>query len=161
MNNLIVHDFGKLKINQDGTWFHNDEKFNHQGIAELFSRSIVKDSDDDNYYLKLGTNKVSFEYDITPYIIIDIDFHDKELDFISNIGKIISINEIKTLFLTEDSRILIKNESKLYLLSKRAYNFILNYFDEDDNGYFIKIDNFKLKLMNYSKYTRKEVKSKK
>lgn len=150
MNNLIVHDFGKLKINQDGIWFHNDEKFNHQGIAELFSRSIVKDSDD-NYYLQLGNNKVPFEYDITPYIIIDIDFHKDNLDFISNIGEIISINKIKTLFITEDSIILIKNESKMYLLSKRAYNFILKYFDEDDNGYFIKVDNFKLPIMNYSK----------
>ncbi|MFN4152009.1 MAG: DUF2946 family protein, partial [Candidatus Sericytochromatia bacterium] len=136
MNNLIVHDFGKLKIDQNGTWFHNDEKFNHQGIAELFSRSIVKDSDD-NYYLQLGSSKVSFEYEISPYIIVDIDFHDNELDFISNIDEVISINKVEKIFLTKDSRILIQYKSKIYILSKRTYNFILKYIDEDDNGYFI------------------------
>lgn len=143
MNNLIVHDFGKLKIDQDGTWFHNDEKFNHQGIAELFSRSIVKNLDG-SFSLQLGTSKVPFEYDFTPYIIIDLEFIKNTIILFTNNSNNIQISEVDRLFLDSDYKLYISYKENNYSFSKKAYKFLINYFNEDDNGYFLELKDKKL-----------------
>lgn len=143
MSNLIIHDFGKLKLDQDGIWFHNDEKFNHQGIAELFSRSIVKNLDG-SFSLQLGTSKVPFEYDFTPYIIIDLEFIKNTIILFTNNSNNIQISEVDRLFLDSDYKLYISYKENNYSFSKKAYKFLINYFNEDDNGYFLELKDKKL-----------------
>lgn len=143
MSNLIIHDFGKLKLDQDGIWFHNDEKFNHQGIAELFSRSIVKNLDG-SFSLQLGTSKVPFEYDFTPYIIIDLEFIKDNIILFTNNSNNIQISEVDRLFLDSDYKLYISYKENNYSFSKKVYKFLINYFNEDDNGYFLELKDKKL-----------------
>lgn len=143
MSNLIIHDFGKLKLDQDGIWFHNDEKFNHQGIAELFSRSIVKNLDA-SFSLQLGTSKVSFEYDFTPYIVIDLEFIKDNIILFTNNSNIIQISEVDRLFLDSDYKLYMTYKEDNYSFSKKSYKFLINYFNEDDNGYFLELKDKKL-----------------
>lgn len=143
MSNLIIHDFGKLKLDQDGIWFHNDEKFNHQGIAELFSRSIVKNLDG-SFSLQLGTSKVPFEYDFTPYRVIDLEFVKDNIILFTNNSNNIQISEVDRLFLDPDYKLYMSYQEDNYSFSKKAYKFLINYFNEDDNGYFLELKDKKL-----------------
>lgn len=64
---------GSLALTSGGEWTHNGKPFENRTIIELFSRSIVWDETDREYYIQIGAQRAQFDCEDCAYFVLGID----------------------------------------------------------------------------------------
>jgi len=75
-----------IRIDRDGNWYHEDNKFERDALVQLFSKLLRKE--DDDYYLVTPAEKVRIKVDCAPLVIISVvsvgNGEDQDLFFTTN-----------------------------------------------------------------------------
>lgn len=146
---MIFHEFGKLKIDKEGTIYHNDVPFENENISKYFKKNIVKESE--SYYIKVGNNKALIE--VEDFILwvesIDIDEKSSKLTLHLSNEKDIIIDKYIELFFKDDYLYYQdKNDKDLRAKFLRApYNQLMSFLSQSDENYFIKIGELQIKIL--------------
>lgn len=136
MNNIILHEFGKIKLDKNGQWFHNDQKFEHQKMSEVFSKSIIKKNN--AYFLKLDKYECPIEVEDCILWIIDFELKDNSYIFKLSNNQEIIIERPVEIFIDEYEEIFLNlNDEKIKFTSK-CINFLMNYIEENTSGFYLK-----------------------
>jgi len=64
---------GSLVLTAQGVWVHNGTPFANQRLSELFSRSVVWDSQHNAYTVRIGAQQACFTCEDTPYFVMEFD----------------------------------------------------------------------------------------
>lgn len=65
-------DSGRISFRRDGNWYSDEERIDNPRIAELFSRSIHRNSDG-SFYLQVAEERAPITVEDTPYVVKVID----------------------------------------------------------------------------------------
>lgn len=80
-----------LVIKTDGTWIHEGTPIGRPALVRLFSRVLRKDAD--GYVLVTPAEKLSITVEDVPFLIVDAEWKDGQLEARSNVGDIVTISE--------------------------------------------------------------------
>ncbi len=80
-----------FKIVFDGTWFHDGARIERAALAKLFSDRALKVDEDGNYWLQTPHEKYPVEVEDVPYVVVDYDVRDGEVDLMTNMGECIKL----------------------------------------------------------------------
>ena len=69
-----VHN-SKIRFGRDGRWYADDEPIPNPRIAQLFSKSVVRQADG-TYRIEIGWDKAPIEVEDTPYVVRSVDSTD-------------------------------------------------------------------------------------
>ena len=67
----------EIRIDRNGDWFSNGEKMIHEGILELFRKSLRRDADG-GYYVEVGEQTCPVQVEHTPFIVRGIFYENDE-----------------------------------------------------------------------------------
>jgi len=91
-----------IRINTQGTWYHDGSKIKRESLVRLFA-SILRREDDGEYYLVTPSEKWRVVVESHPLVVIDIDVLEvtgvQMLEATLNTGKRIVVSEQHPLFL--------------------------------------------------------------
>lgn len=144
---MIIHEFGKLKIDKDGIIYHNDIPFNHEGTIKIFKKNIVKENN--QYFVKIGKSKAPIEVEDVILWVQDIDIQENESKlklYLSNDENIILINDTNLFF--ENECLYYKNNEIKAKFLRTPYNQLMNYLFESNNDYFFKIGDLIINIVD-------------
>ena len=65
-------DSGKISFRRDGNWYSDEERIDNPRIAELFSRSLHRNSDG-SFYLQVAEERAPITVEDTPYVVKAVD----------------------------------------------------------------------------------------
>jgi hypothetical protein len=128
-----------FRLDKNGVWHINDEKFENKKIINYFHSLIKKDKD--GYFLeqehKHHIEKVYFPYEDTPLFVFRI-IKKKGLVLILNTGENIKLDPEKLLM--KNDNLYLKNNEDLIKFNDNALLSIADYMDGQDDQYVINID---------------------
>jgi hypothetical protein len=77
-----------IKVEADGSWFHDGEKIQRQPLVDLFATILRKDQQ--SYFLITPAEKLAIEVVDAPFVAIDVDIRGNaqasDLMFTTNVG---------------------------------------------------------------------------
>jgi hypothetical protein len=137
---IIPKEKAVFRLDKNGVWHIDDEKFTNQKIINYFHSIIKKDKD--GYFLeqehKHFIEKVYFPYEDTPLFVFRIIKRDDGLILCLNTGESIKLDP-ETLIMKNDS-LYVQNGEDLIKLNANALLLLARYMDDVDDKYFITID---------------------
>ncbi|MDY7037446.1 MAG: DUF1285 domain-containing protein [Thermodesulfobacteriota bacterium] len=137
---IIPKEKAVFRLDKNGAWHTDNEKFTNQKIINYFHSIIKKDKD--GYFLeqehKHFIEKVYFHYEDTPLFVFHIIKRDDGLILCLNTGKDISLDPEKLLM--KNDNLYIQNDEDLIKLNANAMLSLADYMDDVDDQYFITID---------------------
>lgn len=74
-----------MRIARDGTWFYLGTPIGRKRLVKLFSTILRKN--DDEYFLVTPVEKVGIKVDDAPFVAIDFDVEDGDVNFTTNVGE--------------------------------------------------------------------------
>jgi uncharacterized protein len=91
-----------IRINSQGTWYHDGSKIERESLVQLFA-NILRREDDGEYYLVTPTEKWRVVVESHPLLVTDIDVLEEAgvrvLEATLNTGRRIVVSELHPLFL--------------------------------------------------------------
>jgi hypothetical protein len=153
MNKLLIHTFGKIKLDKNGTWYHDDAPFIHEGMAKLFHKSIIQ-LPDNSYALKVDNSQVPIEVEDVVSWVTDVDVYPEK----SEIRLTLSNEDIVPL--TSEDKLITNKDNELYVLFsdgtrskflRNSFNLLTKYLVEDYSGFLISAGELKLPVAEYKK----------
>ena len=136
---IIPKEKAVFRLDKNGEWYVNDEKFTNQKIIKYFHSVIKKDKA--GYFLKQEhkdfTEKVYFPYEETPLFVFRIIKKDG-LVLGLNTGENIKLDPEKLLMKNEN--LYIQNDEHLIKFTEKALFSLAGYMDDVDGHYVIYID---------------------
>lgn len=77
-----------MRIDRDGTWFHEGTPINRPELVRLFSTILRRD--DDGYFLVTPAERARVEVEDAPFVAVDVEVEDagpdQRLTFLTNVG---------------------------------------------------------------------------
>ena len=73
-----------IRIARDGTWFYLGTPIGRPALVKLFSSILKKEAG--KYYLVTPVEKVGIQVDDAPFVAVDVDQHDGDLHFTTQVG---------------------------------------------------------------------------
>ena len=73
-----------IRIARDGTWFYLGTPIGRPALVKLFSSILKKEAG--KYYLVTPVEKVGIQVDDAPFVAVDVDHHDGDLHFTTQVG---------------------------------------------------------------------------
>ena len=136
---IIPREKAVFRLDRNGVWYIESEKFSNQKIINYFHSIIKKDKD--GFYLeqehKHYIEKVYFPYEDTPLFV----FHIVKTDAINlslNTGKHIKLDP-ENLIIKNDN-LYIKKDDDLIKFHENALVSLACYLEDADDQYFINLD---------------------
>jgi hypothetical protein len=139
MNKILIHNFGKIKLDKDGIWYHNDVPFSHTGMIKLFNKSIVKTAEH-NYILKIDKSEVPIDVEDVILWITDIEASIKRSElclFLSNETSQ-AINQTTELQIINNELYCNISQEKAKF-TRKSFNHLTKYLAEENGKYFFQI----------------------
>ena len=137
---VISKDKAVFWLGSNGRWHNIHGEFEHRKIIDFFHSSIRKDKD--GYYVTQTTErykeKVYFRYEDTALFVFNI-IKNKDIYLLLNTKKQIKLNP-EELFIKNDS-LYTKDGEELVKFTEQSMIKISKYMENDNESYFIKIDN--------------------
>ena len=137
---VISKDKAVFWLGSNGRWHNIHGEFEHRKIIDFFHSSIRKDKD--GYYVTQTTErykeKVYFRYEDTALFVFNI-IKNKDIYLLLNTKKQIKLNP-EELFIKDDS-LYTKDGEELVKFTEQSMMAISKYMENDNDSYFIKIDN--------------------
>ncbi len=137
---IIPKDKAVFRLDKNGVWHIDDEKFTNKKIINYFHSMIKKDKD--GYFLeqehKHFIEKVYFQYEDTPLFVFYIIKRDDGLILRLNTGENIKLEPEKLLI--KNDNLYIQNDEDLIKLNADALFSLASYMDDVDDQYVINID---------------------
>jgi hypothetical protein len=148
MNKLLIHTFGKINLDKDGVWHHDNTPFVHEGMSKLFHKSIIR-LPDNTYALKINGSQVPIEVeDVISWVSdVDVNVPDSRIT--------LTLTNESNIPLTSQDKLLINNDNELYVIFsdgskskffRNSYIALTRYLAEDNRGFSIVVGNFKLPI---------------
>jgi len=142
---VISKDKAVFWLGSNGRWHNIHGEFEHRKIIDFFHSSIRKDKD--GYYVTQTTErykeKVYFRYEDTALFVFNI-IKNKDIYLLLNTKKQIKLNP-EELFIKDDS-LYTKDGEELVKFTEQSMMKISKYMENDNESYFIKIDNKKYEI---------------
>jgi len=142
---VISKDKAVFWLGSNGRWHNIHGEFEHRKIIDFFHSSIRKDKD--GYYVTQTTErykeKVYFRYEDTALFVFNI-IKNKDIYLLLNTKKQIKLNP-EELFIKNDS-LYTKDGEELVKFTEQSMMKISKYMENDNESYFIKIDNKKYEI---------------
>ena len=136
----IPREKAVFRLDKNGVWYVDDEKFTNQKIINYFHSLIKKD--EHGYFLEQEhrdfIEKVYFPYEDTALFVFHVIKSDDGLILRLNTGEQIRLDPEK-LFMKNDN-LYIRNDEDLIKLNDNALLSLADYMDEADDQYVINID---------------------
>lgn len=92
----VVREEIGMRIARDGTWFYHGSPITRKPLVKLFSKVLVRDSDDD-FYLVTPTEQCRISVDDAPFVAVSLDIQGdgptQSLTFHTNVGDQIIVND--------------------------------------------------------------------
>jgi len=136
---IIPKEKAVFRLDKNGVWHVDDEKFTNQKIINYFHSVIKKDKD--GFFIeqehKHFIEKVYFPYEDTPLFVLRIIKGDG-LILCLNTGENIKLNPEKLLI--KDDDLYIQNDEDLIKFHEKALLTLADYMDDVDDQYVIQID---------------------
>ena len=137
---IIPKEKAVFRLDKNGVWYIDDEKFTNKKIIKYF-HSIIK-RDKDGYFLEQEQNKfiekVYFPYEDTALFVFHITKRNKEVILHLNTGKKIKLYPNK-LFMKNENLYIQINED-LIKFSANALLSLADYMDDAGDQYVIDLD---------------------
>ena len=137
---IIPKEKAVFRLDKDGVWYIDDEKFTNQKIINYFHSVIKKDKD--GYFLeqehKHFIEKVYFLYEDTPLFVFRIIKRDDGLILWLNTGEKIELDPEKLLM--KNDNLYTQNDEDLIKFSENTLLALADYMDDVDDQYVINID---------------------
>jgi hypothetical protein len=137
---IIPKEKAVFRLDKNGVWYVDDEKFTNQKIINYFHSLIKKDKD--GYFLEQEhrnfIEKVYFPYEDTPLFVFRIVKGDHGLTLHLNTGKQIKLDPEKLLM--KNDNLYIRNDEDLVKLNDNAVLSLADYMDDAGDQYVINID---------------------
>jgi hypothetical protein len=73
-----------IRIARDGTWFYLGTPIGRPALVKLFSSILKREAE--KYYLVTPVEKVGIQVDDAPFVAVDVDHHDGNLHFTTQVG---------------------------------------------------------------------------
>ncbi len=144
MNKLLIHDFGKLKLDRDGVWYHDDQAFVHQRMSNLFSRSIIKVNDE--YFVKIGKSQVPIQVEDVVVWVLDLDFEIDSIKLYLSNDTEYTLDKDSKLFISEDNQLYFYVDDERVKFSKNSYNQITKRLECRLDKYYISFPNIEIPI---------------
>lgn len=129
-----------FRLDKNGAWHVDDEKFTNQKIINHFHSLIKKD--EDGYFLEQEHSnfieKVYFSYEDTPLIVFRVIKSDDGLILHLNTGERIKLDPEKLLM--KNNNLYIRNNEDLIKLNDKAMLILSDYMDDVDGQYVINMN---------------------
>ena len=142
---VISKDEAVFWLDSNGRWHNIHGEFEHRKIIDFFHSSIRKDKD--GYYVtqtkESYEEKVYFRYEDTALFVFNI-IKNKDIHLLLNNKKQIKLNP-EELFIKDDS-LYTKDGEELVKFTEQSMMKISKYMENDNDGYFIKIDDKRYKI---------------
>jgi len=143
--NVISKDEAVFWLDTNGRWHNKHGQFEHRKIIDFFHSSIRKDKD--GYYVSQTTEsykeKVYFRYEDTALFVFNI-IKNKNIYLLLNTKKQIKLKP-EELFIKDDS-LYTKDGEELVKFTEQSMIKISKYMENDNDSYFIKIDDKRYKI---------------
>jgi hypothetical protein len=92
-----------IKIDADGSWYHEGQKIERQPLVDLFATILRKDQQ--SYYLITPAEKLAIEVVDAPFVAIDLDIRGQaqasDLMFTTNVGDYVLADAEHTIRMNE------------------------------------------------------------
>jgi len=142
---VIFKDKAVFWLDSNGRWHNKHGQFEHRKIIDFFHSSIRKDKD--GYYVGQTTEsykeKVYFRYEDTVLFVFNVT-KNKDIFLLLNTKKQIKLNPEK-LFIRKDS-LYTEDGEDLVKFTEQSMMKISKYMENDNDGYFIKINDKTYKI---------------
>ena len=146
MENIFIHEFGKLKLDKDGIISHDDLPFVHEGTIELFKKNIVQESN--KYFIKVGENKAEIEVE-------DVYLWVETLEVFPETSTVIlHLTNDKNIEISKDTQLYLENSYLYYIddnlrvkFNRKTYNEIMTYLVQPYEDYLLKVGSLKLQIV--------------
>jgi len=136
---IIPKEKAVFRLDKNGNWRADDEKFRNQKIINYFHSLIKKDKD--GFFLEQEQEhfieKVYFPYEDTALFVIRIIERD-ELILCTNTGKRIELDPEKLLIKNDD--LYFQSEEGLIKFNENALVALAGYMDDESDQFVINID---------------------
>lgn len=148
MNKLLIHTFGKIKLDKNGIWYHDDSPFIHEKMAKLFHKCIIK-LPDKTYALKVDGSQVPIEVEDVVSWITDVDVSPEKSEI-----KLFLSNDTNKL-LSDQDKLITNKDNELYVIFpdgtkskfyRNSYNTLTKYLVENDSVFFIEAGKLKIPI---------------
>lgn len=127
----------KIVLKKDGTWVADGTEITHDQTRDLFFRSIHFDTEQGQYYLEVGYERIFIEVEDTPYFVTSVDRSTARAALSDFTDRMIAAEYMKyengVLYLELPER-----GQRARFLSA-AYYELLKGLEEDDGFYFVTI----------------------
>jgi uncharacterized protein len=80
-----------FKIARDGTWFHGGERIQREALAKLFADRALKIDEGGRYWLATPFEKYPVEVEDVPFIIVDFEARNGNVDLRTNMGETVEL----------------------------------------------------------------------
>lgn len=80
-----------FRIDRNGAWYHDGAPIQRAALAQLFSDRALKIDEDGNYWLQTPFEKYPVEVEDVPYVVVDYEAKDGDIDFRTNMEEIIAL----------------------------------------------------------------------
>jgi hypothetical protein len=139
MNKLLIHTFGKIKLDKNGIWYHDDAPFINEKMARLFHKSIIK-LPDNTYALKIEGSQVAIDVEDVVSWVTDVDVSSEKSEI-----KLYFSNDTSRLLTVQD-RLITNKDNELFVIFKdgtkskffrNSYNILTRYLGEKNDSFFI------------------------
>lgn len=80
-----------FRIDYDGRWFHDGAEIKRPALAKLFADRGLKIDGDGGYWLSSPESRYPVQVDDVPFIIVDYDIRQGEIDLIGNMGDVVPL----------------------------------------------------------------------
>ena len=91
----------KIRIDKNGTWFHDGVPMERTSLQRLFATALYYDPDQNEYWLITPHEQGRIMVEDVPYLITDYEWTDDSLTLVTNLGHHIHPNK--------DNPIMLKN----------------------------------------------------
>lgn len=139
--------FGKIRLDKDGTWYHNDTEVIHENINKLFHKSIIKKNN--SFFLKIDNQEVPIEVEDVVLWVVNVEINQDKSEiklFLSNESvEIINHDKIKFEINSENILYCYFKDQKVKFTKKSYYN-ITKYLIEQDSKFFIVVGKLKIPI---------------
>jgi uncharacterized protein len=132
-----------IRIDKNGEWFHEGDRFQRQALVKLFATILRKDPD--GYFLVTPAEKLRIEVEDVPFVAVDVESGNgdlgPELIFTTNVDEYVTADDNHAIWVDSSGgspRPYVHVRSGLNaLISRPLYYRLIDLCVEDENGHWL------------------------
>lgn len=147
MSKLYIHTYGKIYLDRNGNWFHNNEEFVHQGMIKAFYENIISD-ERDSYSVRIGSSEVPIEVEELVLWVTDAEINEKssEISLSLTNGEDVRLDNSSSLYIKNDELYLHLQDGRKAKFFRKSYNILTRYLEENKGQFFIRAGKLKINI---------------